>query len=199
MGIARPPRLVFLASGRGSGFDAFCRAIAAGELGAEALALICNLPDAPVLKIAERAGVPAHLIDQNRFRNASGKWDRAAYEAELEKTLTALSPDWIVLAGYMRILGAQIVRRWPGRIVNIHPSLLPLFRGLRAQRQALESGAKETGCTVHLVTEGLDDGPIIEQARVAIEPGDTEESLSARLQPVEHATYLRAMKKLLSQ
>ncbi len=200
MGLNAPARLVFLASGRGSCFEALCRAIQSGEIpNAQAVALICNRSQAPVIKIAERAHVPVHLIDHDRFRNTDGKRDRAAFETKLEKTLTALQPDWILLAGYMRILGSGIVRRWAGRIVNIHPSLLPEFRGLHAQRQALENGAKVTGCTVHLVTEGLDDGPIVEQSRVAIEPGDTVESLSARLLPVEHATYLRAMKKLLTQ
>lgn len=191
MGLNASPRLIFLASGRGSGFAALIRAIQSGELKAQAVALICNRADAPVLKIAEDAGIPFHLI--------VGKGDRAAYELELEKTIADLQPDWVLLAGYMRILGGSIIQRWAGRIVNIHPSLLPEFRGLHAQKQALESGAKVTGCTVHLVTEGLDEGPTVEQSRVTIEPGDTVESLSARLQPIEHATYLRAMKKLLGQ
>ncbi len=199
MGLKPPSQLVLMASGRGSCFESLCHAVQTGEIpNATVSALICNRAQAPVLEIAKRAGVPVHLIDQESFRRA-GKWDREAYEEALEKALLSLSPDWILLAGYMRLLGAGIVGRWAGRIVNIHPSLLPEFRGLKAQKQALESGAKITGCTVHLVTEGMDEGPIVEQSQIAIESGDTEETLSARLLPIEHATYVRAVKKLLTR
>ena len=190
MGVT-PKRLVFLASGRGSNFEAIARAIQAGELQAEASALICNRREAPVLKIAEGLGVPACLVDRKRFK------DRLAYEEELISMIETFDPDLVCLAGYMLLLGPKVVQRWKGKIVNIHPSLLPDFRGLNAQKQALESGRSETGCTVHYVTEGLDDGPIIEQSKIAILPGDTEQSLSERLLAVEHATYVRALRKIL--
>lgn len=189
-------RIVFLASGRGSNFEALARAIHDGTICAQAVALISDNPSTPALQIASKFGVPTRVLDKKSFRGPTGKWDRAAYERALEETIAGFQPDWICLAGYMLLLGGGIVRRWSGRILNIHPSLLPAFPGLHAQKQALEAGERTTGCTVHLVTEGLDEGPVLSQASVEILPGDTETSLSERLLKVEHATYVAVVRRL---
>lgn len=190
-------KLLFLASGRGSCFQAVAHAIGDASLaGAQIVGLICNKASAPVVDIAESRGIPTTVLSRELFMDSRGKWNRASYEQALVEAITAHAPDWICLAGYMLLLAPDTVRRWPGKIINIHPSLLPAYPGLHAQKQALEAGAKVTGCTVHLVTEGLDDGPIIEQTPVDILAGDTEETLSARLLPLEHATYVRALSKL---
>jgi phosphoribosylglycinamide formyltransferase-1 len=118
------------------------------------------------------------------------------YEEALAAEIRRFSPDFICLAGYMLLLGEKIVREWSGRILNIHPALLPSFKGLHAQKQALEYGAQWTGCTVHFVTEALDDGPIVAQGIVEIKPEDSEDSLSERLLPIEHQTYVRALQRL---
>ncbi len=193
-------KLLFLASGRGSNFQAIARAIGAGKIrNAQVVGLICNNADAPVLAIADKKGIPTTVLPKDQFRNAAGKWVRADFERALVQAIESYHPDYIILAGYMLLLGRETVNRWSGKIINIHPSLLPDFKGLRAQKQALDAGAKRTGCTVHLVTEALDDGPILEQSSLDILPGDTEESLSERLLPLEHATYVNAVDKLCNQ
>jgi phosphoribosylglycinamide formyltransferase-1 len=190
-------KLLFLASGRGSNFEAIAKAIHEGTLtDVQPVGLISNVADAPVLQIAKRFHVPTTVLSKDMFRDSRGKWNRPGYELALGESIAAHAPDWIVLAGYLLLLGAETVNRWNGQIVNIHPSLLPAFRGLHAQKQALEAGVCWTGCTVHLVTEGLDEGPILEQTPLEILPEDTEESLSRRLLVTEHETYVRALARL---
>lgn len=197
MGVKK--RIVVLASGRGSNFCALADAIQNKIiLNAEVVGLVCNKKDAPVLSEAKIRAIPHFFIDANQFR-VSNKFDRRSYEVELLKTLQTLKPDFILLAGYMLILGVEIIRNYPRKIINIHPSLLPKFRGLHAQKQALESGDSITGCTVHWVTEGLDEGEPILQAKIAILPNDTEKTLSERMLPIEHATYIDAIKLILKQ
>ncbi len=191
-------RIVIFASGRGSNFSALTDAIQRNEIqGAEVVGLLCNKKEAFVLKEASKRNVPQFLIESKAFKK-DGHFDRAAYEKEILKTLEKLKPDYICLAGYMLLLGKEIIQKFPNRILNIHPSLLPKYKGLHAQRQALEAKEKETGCTVHIVTEALDDGPVIAQSKIPIFAQDCEESLSQRLVPTEHQTYIAALKKLLS-
>jgi phosphoribosylglycinamide formyltransferase-1 len=189
-------RLVVLASGRGSNFAAIADAINSGKLPhAQIVGVISNKKEAPVVGLAQSRGIPCAVLESNAFRK-EGRFDRSSYEKELLKILRSLNPDLICLAGYLLLLGPDIIQSYPKQIINIHPSLLPLFKGLHAQRQAILDGAKETGCTVHFVTEGLDEGPIILQKRISIFENDSEESLSSRLLPLEHETYIEALKKL---
>ncbi len=185
-------KIAVLASGRGSNFAAIADAVARGEIpGATLVALVSNKPTAPALDVARAKNVPAKVVDYSSFNK-----DRSAYEAELSRVLEKLSPDLICLAGYMLILGSDFVKKWKGKLVNIHPSLLPEFPGLHPQKQALEAGAKKTGCTVHWVTEEVDAGPTIARGEIPILPGDTPEKIAERLLPVEHTTYVQALKLL---
>lgn len=186
------PRLVVLASGRGSNLQAILDAIERGELRAEVAAVLSDRPDAPALQRAAKREIPAIPIDYKSFA------DRDAYHHALLTTLNELGPDLIVLAGYMRLLPGWLVRRFPQRIVNIHPSLLPSFPGLNPHQQALDYGVKVSGCTVHFVDEGMDTGPIIMQSVVAVEDDDTAESLAARILHHEHELYPRAIAAILS-
>ncbi|MCB0416732.1 MAG: phosphoribosylglycinamide formyltransferase [Bdellovibrionales bacterium] len=189
-------RLVVLASGEGSNFEAIASAAARGEIAADVVALLCNKAGAPVLDRANRLGVPVHLVDSSAYLK-EGQPDRNAYEAALLERLTATRPDLICLAGYMRIIGNEILEKFGDRMLNIHPSLLPKYRGLNAIQQALEAGEKKTGCTVHWVVPAVDAGPIVLQKELPILDDDTEASLRERLRPLEHATYIEALKKLL--
>lgn len=192
-------RVVVLASGRGSTFEAIAKAIQNKQIpNAQLIALLTNNPQAKALTIAHQLGIHEHVIDSREYRR-DGRFDRQSYEKPLAKLLSELRPDLICLAGYTLLLGPEIVKRWQGKILNIHPSLLPAFRGLRAQKQALEAGESVTGCTVHWVTEELDEGPILAQTTCPIQKGDTEEKLSARLLPLEHQTYIRVLQKLSSE
>lgn len=159
------------------------------------LALISNNPNAPALELAKSRGIPTHVISSRSFRTDQ-VFHREQYEEQLDELLQRLDPDYICLAGYMLILGKRLVEKWPNKIINIHPSLLPSFKGLRAQNQALEAGVQWTGCTVHLVTALLDDGPILAQTTLEVEKDDTEESLCKRLLPAEHRTYVKALRCL---
>lgn len=192
-------KLVILASGRGSNFRAISEAVKSGIIpNTEIVGLITNKKEAPVINIAKERGIPYYLIESKAFYQ-EGQLKRELYETHLLKLLEDLSPDYICLAGYMLLLGKKIIEAWPNRIVNIHPSLLPAFKGLKAQEQALKAGVQWTGCTVHFVTEELDDGPIIIQEALKIESNDTFESLSERLLPVEHKTYVEAIRKIVTQ
>jgi phosphoribosylglycinamide formyltransferase 1 len=186
-------RLAVLLSGRGSNFQAIHEAIERGELEAEIVCVISNRPDAPGIARAREYGYDAHVIDHKTFAN------RAAHEAEVLRVLEAARPDYIVLAGYMRLLSASFVERWRNRILNIHPSLLPAFPGVDAQAQALRHGVKITGCTVHFVDENLDAGPILVQRAVPVLPTDTVETLSARILEEEHRAYVEALRELAQQ
>jgi phosphoribosylglycinamide formyltransferase-1 len=184
-------RLGILLSGRGSNFVAIADAIAAGSLQAEVAVVISNKPDAGGLDLARARGIPAVGI-------ASKGLVRGAYDDLLATELRKHNVDLICLAGYMRILTASFITQFSGRILNIHPSLLPSFPGLDAQHQALLHGVKYSGCTVHFVDEGLDSGPIIRQAVVPVLDDDTEASLSARILKEEHRLYSESIALVLA-
>lgn len=185
-------RLAVLLSGRGSNFLALHDAIEAGRVPAEIVLVLSNQPTAPGLEAARQRGLPAVAVPH------ADAPSREAHEAEVLAALEDAAPDWICLAGYMRLLSATFVARWPRRILNIHPSLLPAFPGLDAQAQAVEHGVKVSGCTVHLVDEGLDSGPIVEQRAVPLHDGDDAASLSARILEQEHRAYPGALARLLT-
>lgn len=185
-------RLAVLLSGRGSNFEAIAEAVDSGRIpDAEIVAVISDVAAARGLARARERGLPAFAVERERFGS------RAEHEAEILRTLEKTGPDLICLAGYMRILSPAFVERWRGRILNIHPSLLPKYRGLSPQKRALEAGETESGCTVHLVDEGTDTGPVVLQKRVPVEPGDTEDSLSARILRQEHEAYPEAIVAVL--
>jgi phosphoribosylglycinamide formyltransferase 1 len=183
-------RLAILLSGRGSNFQAIHEAVTGGTLDAEIVLVISNRPEAPGIERAREYGYAAHVVDHKAFAS------RAAHEQEVLQLLDAARPDFIVLAGYMRLLSAAFVDRWRDRILNIHPSLLPAFPGVDAQAQAVAYGVKVSGCTVHFVDEHLDAGPIIVQRTVAVREDDNASTLSARILEEEHAAYVEALGKL---
>jgi phosphoribosylglycinamide formyltransferase-1 len=186
-------RLAVLLSGRGSNFEAICRAIEDGRIpGSEIVAVISDVADAPGLARAAARGLPAFPLDRRDFGG------RREHEAAILRVLDGARVDLVCLAGYMRVLSPEFVSRYRGRILNIHPSLLPAFPGLHPQRRALEAGADVSGCTVHFVDEGTDTGPAILQREVPILEGDTEESLSERILAVEHEAYPQAIARVLS-
>jgi phosphoribosylglycinamide formyltransferase 1 len=183
-------RLGILLSGRGSNFEAIADQVAGGRIPGEVAVVISNQPEARGLEAACRRGLKAICIPSKGL-------DREAYDAHLVQELRAHAVDLVCLAGFMRLLSASFVRAFPERILNIHPSLLPAFPGLDAQKQALEHGVKITGCTVHLVDEFLDAGPIVLQAAVPVLDSDTVESLSARILVEEHRIYSEAIRMVL--
>ena len=183
-------KLAILLSGRGSNFQAIHEAIQRGELHAEIVCVISNRPDAPGIERAREWGYDAHVIAHKRFAT------REAHEAEVLRVLDEAKPDVIVLAGYMRLLSPSFVERYRNRILNIHPSLLPSFPGVDAQAQAIAHGVKISGCTVHIVDERLDAGPILVQRAVEVRDDDTAESLAARILVEEHKAYVEALRKL---
>jgi phosphoribosylglycinamide formyltransferase-1 len=179
-------RLGILISGRGSNFEAIANAIGRRELDAEIAIVISNRPNAPGLDIVRSRGIPMRVI-------SSAGLERETYDKLLIEELRTHDVELVCLAGFMRLLSASIIRAFPNRVLNIHPSLLPAFAGLDAQKQALDYGAKITGCTVHFVDEFLDSGPIIIQAAVPVLEGDTVASLSARILSQEHVIYPKAI------
>jgi len=183
-------RLAILLSGRGSNFAAIQDAIVRGDLDAEIVCVISNRPNAPGIERARALGLPAHVIDHRSFDS------REVHESEVLRVLGEARPDFIALAGYMRLLSAAFIAAYPMRILNIHPSLLPAFPGVDAQAQAIAYGVKVSGCTVHFVDENLDAGPIIVQRVVAVRDDDDASSLSARILDEEHIAYVDALKKL---
>jgi phosphoribosylglycinamide formyltransferase 1 len=186
-----PRKLGILLSGRGSNFEAIADSIAAGRLKAEIAIVISNRAEAPGLQSAKRRGLNAMLIpSKGRVREE--------HDTEMIAALKQANVDLVCLAGYMRLLSPEFVRAFPDRILNIHPSLLPAFPGLDAQRQALEYGAKVSGCTVHIVDQHLDHGPIIVQRTVPVLETDDEHSLSARILEQEHIAYAEAIRLMLS-
>ena len=184
-------RLGILLSGRGSNFQAIHRAIEQGELQAEIACVISNVPDAGGLVYARGKGLRVYAMESRGIH-------RAEFDRRVIEVLDGDGVELICLAGYMRLLSTDFTSTYSRKILNIHPSLLPAFPGLHAQRQALEHGVKITGCTVHWVDEGLDTGPIIDQAHVRVEPGDTEETLSARILVQEHKLYPATIQKIVS-
>ena len=183
-------RLAILLSGRGSNFLAIHEAIASGELHAEIALVVSNRPDAPGLEIARNARYPSHAIDHRQYAS------RAAHEDAVIDQLDSARVDYICLAGYMRLLTPQFVARFHQRILNIHPSLLPSFPGVDAQLQAVMHGVRVSGCTVHLVDENLDAGPILVQRAVEVREDDDEASLAARILEEEHVAYVEALIRL---
>src|SRR5580698_4727969 len=184
-------RIGVLLSGRGSNFEALADSIAAGRIpNAEIALVVSNREGAPGIERAERRGIPTRVIPSKGL-------EREAYDRLVVAALEERKVDLVCLAGYMRLLSPYFVRAFPNRILNIHPSLLPAFPGLEAQRQALEHGAKFAGCTVHFVDENLDAGPIVLQACVAIEDGDTPETLAERIVLEEHRIYTEAVRIVL--
>jgi phosphoribosylglycinamide formyltransferase 1 len=187
-----PARLAVLLSGRGSNFEAIADAVAAGRIpDTRIVAVVSDNSLAPGLARARERGLPAYDVGRARFSS------RADHEAAVTRILEDAGADLVCLAGYMRILSPDFVARWRGRLLNIHPSLLPKYRGTAPQRRALEAGDSVSGCTVHVVDEGTDTGPIVMQRVVPIVPGDTEESLSNRILEQEHALYPDAIAQVL--
>lgn len=181
-------KLAILISGRGSNMEALVRAAKSPDYPAEPVLIISNRPEAAGLMFAEAAGIPALAIDHKTY----GK-DREAFERDLDAALRAAGVEIIALAGFMRVLTNWFVTRWEGRMVNIHPSLLPKYKGLDTHQRAIDAGDTEAGCTVHWVSAGVDEGEIIAQARVPILAGDTAETLAARTLPEEHRLYPLAL------
>nr|WP_319375157.1 phosphoribosylglycinamide formyltransferase [uncultured Methanoregula sp.] len=180
-------RIAVIASGRGSNFQAVVDAIGAGQIPATCVALITDNPKAYAIERAEKVGIPRVVIDYASFPS------REVYERALLAAMQDTRADLFVLAGYMRILGSAIVRAFPGKMVNIHPALLPSFTGLHAQRQAVQYGVKIAGCTVHFVDESLDGGPIILQRWVPVLDDDDEDSLAERILKQEHIAFPEAI------
>lgn len=183
-----------LASGRGSNCEALLESCRSGRLRGRVALVLSDRPQAPVLAKARAFGVEARYLDPGRPGGRLTPEAEATYVAALREA----GVEWIALAGFMRIVGKTLLAAYPERIVNIHPSLLPSFPGLEAQRQALEYGVAVAGCTVHLVNEGVDTGPIVLQAAVPVRAEDTVETLSARILIEEHALYPRALNLLFS-
>lgn len=180
--------IVVLISGRGSNMEAVVRACAAEGWSARIAAVVSNRPDAAGLAFAAARGIPAVAVDHRAYAT------REAFDAELARVIDRHAPDLLVLAGFMRILTTPFVEHYAGRMLNVHPSLLPAFTGLHTHRRAIESGCKVAGATVHFVSPVLDHGPIVAQAVVPILPGDTEATLSARVLAREHLIYPRAVR-----
>jgi len=185
--------IAILLSGRGSNFLALQAAIARGEVPARIVLVLSNVAGAPGLEKARELGLPALAVPHQ------GEPGRRAHEEKVTAALRESGAEWICLAGYMRLLSADFVAAFRRRILNIHPSLLPAFPGLDAQSQALAHGVKVSGCTVHLVDEGLDSGPIVVQRTVPVLDGDTAATLSARILEEEHRAYPEALRRLLTE
>lgn len=181
-------RIGVLISGRGSNLKSLIDACESGRISAQIAVVISNIADAAGLSHAKNAGIDAVVLSNKTFPS------REDYDAAIRNVLEQKQVDLVCLAGFMRLLSAPFIRSYSMRIMNIHPALLPAFAGLHAQKQAINYGVKITGCTVHFVDEGLDSGPIILQKTMDVFPDDTEESLSARLLPLEHQTYVEAVR-----
>jgi phosphoribosylglycinamide formyltransferase-1 len=184
-------RVAILISGRGSNMAALIEATQAPDYPAEIALVLSNVADAAGLARARAAGIATEVVEHKSF----GK-DRAAFDRAVHATLERHRIDIVCLAGFMRLLTPWFVERWNGRMINIHPSLLPAFKGLDTHARALAAGAKQHGATVHFVVPELDSGPIIAQESVAIEPGDTAETLAARVLAVEHRIYPLALRRV---
>lgn len=185
-------RVAVLISGRGSNMQALVEAAAAPGFPAEIASVISNRPDAPGLQWAAAKGIATVALDHKAYA------DRAAFDAKLHDTLKAAAIDLVALAGFMRIFTPGFVVKWQGSMINVHPSLLPLFPGLDTHARAIEAGVKLAGCTVHFVTAELDGGPIIAQAAVPVAPDDTPDTLAARVVKAEHQIYPQVLKWVAS-
>ncbi len=185
------PRVAILFSGRGSNMQALIKAAQNPDYPAQIALALANRPDAPGLGIAKNLGVPAICIPSRDFGR-----DREAHERAIDAVLTDHNINLVCLAGYMRLLTPWLVGRWSGRMLNIHPSLLPAYPGLDTHARVLAAGETRHGCTVHLVTEIMDEGPILAQAEVPVLPGDTEDTLAARVLEQEHRLYPAALAEI---
>lgn len=186
-------RVAVLISGGGSNLQALIDAVAAPDFPAGIVLVLSNEPGAHGLERAARAGIPARAIDHRAYRG-----DRAAFEAALDAALREAGAEIVCLAGFMRVLTPPFVEAWRDRLLNIHPSLLPAFRGLHTHARALAAGVRVHGCTVHLVRPELDDGPVLIQGATPVLPGDTEATLAARVLALEHRCYPLALGLLAS-
>ncbi len=186
-------RIAVLISGRGTNMAALIAAATDPDYPARIVLVLSNNPDAPGLSLARTAGIAAEAIDHRPF-----KGDRPAHEAAIDARLRQAGVDYVCLAGYMRLLTPFLVNAWRGLMLNIHPSLLPAFPGLHTHARALEAGVRLHGCTVHLVTEDMDAGPILAQAAVPVLPGDTADSLAVRVLRQENALYPAALAAIVS-
>lgn len=185
-------KLGVLGSGKGSNFRSIVDAIAEGRLRAEVCLVMADVPDAGILALARERGIAAEAIPGGRYRTRL----ETATEQAVADRLRRAGAEWVVLAGFMRLLKGPLLTAFPGRIINIHPSLLPLYPGLESWKQALAAGAAEAGCTVHYVDAGMDTGTIIAQRVVPVIAGDTPETLHARIQAAEHALYPEVLARL---
>ncbi|MCP8882211.1 phosphoribosylglycinamide formyltransferase [Devosia sp. XJ19-1] len=183
-------RVAILISGRGSNMSALIEAAKAPDFPAEIVGVLSNRAAAPGLEIAAANGIATASLAQSKFLS------REMFEDTMTQLLEGWEVDFVCLAGFMRILGEDFVNRWMGRLINIHPSLLPAYKGLHTHERALADGVAEHGCTVHFVTPGLDEGPAILQARIPVLPGDTPETLATRLLVEEHRIYPEALRLL---
>lgn len=183
-----PLKIAVLVSGRGSNLQALIDACKDPAFPAEIVCVLSNRPDAYGLERARQAGIPAVVVDHKQYR------DRPSFEAALNEALAPFAPELICLAGFMRILTENFTNHWRDRMINIHPSLLPAFRGLHTHERAIESGVRVSGCTVHYVRPEMDDGPIIIQAAAPVLPDDTPDTLAARILELEHKIYPEAVR-----
>lgn len=183
-------RVAILISGRGSNMTALIEAAKAPDYPAEIVGVFANKPDAPGLQTAASEGIATAWRWHKDYPSRTG------FELALSNVLKLWRPDFIALAGFMRLFTPEFTAKWEGRMLNVHPSLLPLHKGLHPQQQAIDAGDKESGCSVHFVTPGMDEGPIILQRRVPILPGDTEDTLAARILVEEHRAYPEALAML---
>lgn len=190
--MSSPLKIAVLASGRGSNLAALIEARDAGALPVEFVLVGSDKPAAPALQLAKDAGIPTLALSPKSYA------DRVSYDLDLFAHVAASGAELLVLAGFMRVISGAALADWPGRVLNIHPSLLPKYRGLHTHRRALEAGDAEHGASVHYVSAELDGGPLIAQARLAIQPGDTEDNLAERLLPLEHR-LLPAVVNLIAQ
>ncbi|MFV8820079.1 phosphoribosylglycinamide formyltransferase [Haliea sp. E17] len=191
MSCSTAPRLAILISGRGSNMQSFIQACASGTLDARIAVVLSNRPDAKGLELAQQAGIPTCALDHREYP------DRESFDRAMVAALAPYEPDLVILAGFMRILTPVFITPFTGKLLNIHPSLLPKYPGLHTHQRALDAGDAEAGVTVHFVTPELDGGPPIIQARVPVEPGDTAETLAGRVLVVEHEIYPIAARWLL--
>ena len=182
--------VVVLVSGRGSNLRAICRAIDASTCSANIVGVVSDKRRAAALEFAEARGIPTRVVPLRKGD------DRDAWNGSLTEEVTALRPDLVVLAGFMRVLGAPLLERFPGRIINVHPALLPSFPGHNGPQGALDGGVRISGCTVHIVDAGVDTGPILAQAAVPVLAGDTADTLHARIQVQEHALLPRVIHQI---
>lgn len=180
-------QMVIFASGRGSNAMALHEAIENGTIHADLKALVCDIPTAPIIATAKGWGIPVIVADRKKFDS------KAAFEQYILDAIAPYQADIICLAGFMRLLSSDFISHYEHRMINIHPALLPSFRGLHAQRQAVEAGVKIAGCTVHFVVPDMDAGPIILQSAVPVLDDDTEDTLAARILTKEHPTFVKAV------